>query len=139
MSVNADMQSYLENQLDSTSTHKQLHYYKQIITYFSLPIIIISPYLLIGNVWSVRMRLSLYNIQPLQFTLICSSAFGPATTVTWTRDSEEIEGGTSLLINPLTPTYRHILNATEEGVYTCTVSNNLPSTAAATINMISMF
>ena len=84
------------------------------------------------------MRLSVHTTQPLQFTLTCSSAFGPATTVTWTRDSEEIEGGISVLGNPITPTYRHILHSTEEGVYICTVSNNLPSTASATINMIGM-
>ena len=85
------------------------------------------------------MRISVHDTQPLQFTLTCTSAFGPATTVIWMRDSEVVEGGMSVLTNSLTPTYRHTLTASEEGVYTCTVSNNLPSTATATLNITSMY
>ena len=35
-----------------------------------------------------------------QFTLKCTSTGGPATTVTWTRDSETVSGGMTVLDDP---------------------------------------
>ena len=69
-----------------------------------------------------------------QFTLTCTSTGGPATTVTWTRDSETVLGGRIVLDDPVTAQYTHTLTVTErqEGLYQCTVANNKPSTATAT-------
>ena len=76
-----------------------------------------------------------------QFTLTCISTGGPATTVTWTRDSVPITEGTeTVLDNRVTAQYTHTLTVTEilVGEYTCTVSNNKPSTASATITVQGM-
>ena len=73
-----------------------------------------------------------------QFTLTCISTDGPATTVTWTRDSVTItEGTNTVLDNTVTAQYTHTLTVTERlgGLYTCTVANDKPSTASATINI----
>ena len=69
-----------------------------------------------------------------QFTLTCISTGGPATTVTWTRDSEEASGErVSVLTDPMTAQYTHTLtvNGRLEGQYKCTISNSKPSTATA--------
>ena len=70
-----------------------------------------------------------------QFTLTCISTGGPATTVTWTRDSTftVTEGNETLLVNATTAEYIHTLNVTGrmEGRYTCTVANNKPSNGSA--------
>ena len=67
-----------------------------------------------------------------QFILTCISTGGPATTVTWTRDSKEVQGGVTVLDNAETAQYTHTLTVTGRlpGQYTCTVSNNKPSTNA---------
>ena len=74
-----------------------------------------------------------------QFTLTCISTGGPATTVTWTRDSGEVEGVTETVLNdPVTAQYTHTLTVTDilvVGLYTCTVSNNKPSSDSANINI----
>ena len=73
-----------------------------------------------------------------QFTLTCISTDGPATTVTWTRDSVTITEGTNTeLDNTVTAQYTHTLTVTERlgGLYTCTVTNDKPSSASATINI----
>ena len=73
-----------------------------------------------------------------QFTLTCISTGGPATTVTWTRDSGEIVGDTeTVLDNPVTAQYTHTLTVTERlgGLYTCTVVNNKPSNDSANITI----
>ena len=65
-----------------------------------------------------------------QFTLTCISRGGPATTVTWTRDSVTVTEGTeTVLDDPVTAQYTHTLTVTgrEAGLYTCTVANNKPS------------
>ena len=65
-----------------------------------------------------------------QFTLICISTGGPATTVTWTRDSVTVTEGTeTVLDNHTTSQYTHTLTVTGRlgGLYTCTVANNRPS------------
>ena len=64
-----------------------------------------------------------------QFTLTCISTGGPATTVTWTRDSVTVtEGNTTLLDDHVTSQYTHTLTVTGRrgGLYTCTVANNRP-------------
>ena len=73
-----------------------------------------------------------------QFTLTCISTGGPATTVTWTRDSTTVTEGTeTVLDDPETAQYTHILTVTGRlgGLYTCTVSNNKPSSASASITV----
>ena len=64
-----------------------------------------------------------------QFTLTCTSTGGPATTVTWTRDSETVSGGMTVLDDPGTAQYTHTLTVTRRlgGQYQCNVSNNKPS------------
>ena len=73
-----------------------------------------------------------------QFTLTCISTGGPATTVTWTRDSVTVTTGTeTVLDDPVTAQYTHTLTVTGRlsGLYTCTVANNIPSTASANISI----
>ena len=70
-----------------------------------------------------------------QLTLTCISTGGPATTVTWTRDSTTTftTGNETVLDDPETAQYTHILTVTTGGEYTCTVENNKPSSDSATI------
>ena len=72
-----------------------------------------------------------------QLTLTCISTGGPATNVTWTRDSTTTvtEGTETVLDNPETAQYTHTLNVTTGGVYTCTVENNKPSSDSASITL----
>ena len=74
-----------------------------------------------------------------QMTLTCISTGGPATTVTWTRDSITVTEGTeTVLDDPVTAQYTHTLTVTTGGEYTCTVSNNKPSSDSANIILGSM-
>ena len=69
-----------------------------------------------------------------QFTLTCISTGGPATTVTWTRDSVTVTEGTeTVLDDPVTAQYTHTLTVTGRltGLYTCTVANDKPSSDSA--------
>ena len=76
---------------------------------------------------------------PTTRTLTCISTGGPATTVTWTRDSTTVtEGNETVLNDPVTAQYTHTLNVTVSGEYTCTVANNKPSTASASITLARM-
>ena len=71
---------------------------------------------------------SLENLAKPQFTLFCISAGGPATTVTWTRDSQTAVGErTSEVVNGVTAQYTHTLTVTGRlgGLYTCTVVNEI--------------
>ena len=73
-----------------------------------------------------------------QFTLTCISTGGPATTVTWTRDSTTVTEGTeTVLDDPVTAQYTHTLtvNGRLGQLYTCTVANNKPSNGSATITI----
>ena len=73
-----------------------------------------------------------------QFTLTCISTGGPATTVTWTRDSGDAVGDTETMLNdPVTAQYTHTLTVTGRlgGLYTCTVANNKPSNDSSTITI----
>ena len=73
---------------------------------------------------------------PTTRTLTCISTGGPATTVTWTRDSTTVTEGTETVLNdPITAQYTHTLNVTAAGVYNCTVTNNKPSSASANITV----
>ena len=70
----------------------------------------------------------------LIFTLTCISTGGPATTVTWTRDSDTVTEGTeTVLDDPVTAQYTHTLTVTGRlgGLYTCTVANDKPSQGSA--------
>ena len=69
-----------------------------------------------------------------QFTLTCISTGGPATTVTWTRDSVTVTEGTeTVLDDPVTAQYTHTLTVTGRvgELFTCTVANDKPSDASA--------
>lgn len=69
-----------------------------------------------------------------QFTLTCISTGGPATTVTWTRDSVTVTEGTeTVLDNRVTSQYTHTLTVTGTlgGLYTCIVANNKTSQDSA--------
>ena len=70
-----------------------------------------------------------------QLTLTCISIGGPATTVTWTRDSTTTvtTGAQRVLNDTVTARYTHTLTVTTGGEYTCTVENNKPSSKSATI------
>ena len=73
-----------------------------------------------------------------QFTLTCISTGGPATTVTWTRDSAtDIGDVVTVFDNAETATYTHTLTVTgrTEGFYRCSVSNSKPSSDAAELNV----
>ena len=64
------------------------------------------------------------------FTLTCISTGGPATTVTWTRDSTTVtEGNETVLNDPVNAQYSHTLAVRGRlgGVYKCTVENNKQS------------
>ena len=68
-----------------------------------------------------------------QFNLTCISTGGPATTVTWTRDSVTVTEGTeTVLADPVTAQYNHTLTGNVAGEYSCTITNNKPSNASAT-------
>ena len=72
------------------------------------------------------------TFDPDQFSLTCISTGGPATTVTWTRDSTTVTQGNQTVLNdPVTAQYTHTLTVTTAGEYMCTVANNKPSSASA--------
>ena len=71
---------------------------------------------------------SLDDVASPQFTLTCISTGGPATTVTWTRDSQTaVRDTVTTLINAVSAQYTHTLTVTGRlgGLYTCTVTNNV--------------
>ena len=73
-----------------------------------------------------------------QFTLTCISTGGPATTVTWTRDSDNVtEGAETVLDDPETAQYNHTLTVTGRlgGLYTCNVSNDMPSSESLNLSI----
>ena len=75
-------------------------------------------------------------MEPLHFTLVCYSFGGIPANVTWTKDSTVIGSGVTALREDFTG-YRHTLSVTEQGFYTCTVSNASPESASASINATS--
>ena len=75
---------------------------------------------------------------PNQFTLTCISTGGPATTVTWTRDSVTvIEGTQTVLTNQQNAHYTHTLTITgrQEGMYKCSVANTVSSNISEGLNV----
>ena len=73
-----------------------------------------------------------------QFNLTCLSTGGPATNVTWTRDSDNVTEGTeTVLDDPVTAQYTHTLTVTGRlgGLYTCFVANDKPSEAVSYITV----
>ena len=73
-----------------------------------------------------------------QFTLTYISTGGPATNVTWTRDSDTVTEGTETVLDNLeTAQYNHTLTVTGrlEGLYACTVSNDKPPKTSAQLNV----
>ena len=69
-----------------------------------------------------------------QFTLTCISTGGPATTATWTRNSDNVTEGTQTVLDDrVTAQYTHTLTVTGRlgGLYTCTVANDKPSEDSA--------
>ena len=78
------------------------------------------------------------NGESPQFTLTCTSTGGPATTVTWTRDSETVSGGMTVLDDPVTAQYTHTLSVTGRlgGEYQCNVSNSKPSSDTAELIIV---
>ena len=87
---------------------------------------------LIGGITGVRISYS-------NDVLTCISTGGPATTVTWTKDSNIITEGTeTVLDDPVTAQYTHTLSlqGSSLGSYTCTVANNKPFSASASITRV---
>ena len=73
-----------------------------------------------------------------KFTLTCISTGGPATTVTWTRDSVTVTEGTKTVLDDReTSQYTHTLTVRGrmEGLYMCTVANNRPSNYVASAQL----
>jgi len=77
-------------------------------------------------------------IDPPVFTLTCTSTGGPATTVSWTRDGDNVTANNSYInssrvTNTIAATYVHALGVTgrQVGSYTCFVSNSRTSPAAS--------
>ena len=73
-----------------------------------------------------------------QFILTCISTDGPATTVTWSRDSTTVTKGNETVLNdPVTAQYTHTLTVTGRlpGLYTCILANNKPSNRTATFTV----
>ena len=73
------------------------------------------------------------NGQNPQFTLTCISTGGPATNVTWTRDSITVTEGTETVLNSaVTAQYTHTLAVTgrQPGTYMCSVTNKKPSSTS---------
>ena len=88
----------------------------------------------IGNI-----SISDFHYNVIDAVLTCISIGGPATTVSWTRDSEIIPDNddntqVTVLDNSVTGQYTHTLNISGmavPGIYGCSVSNNKPSLAKA--------
>ena len=102
-----------------------------------MPCFYISGDIIIPGGVKFSLDSDLNEISP-QFTLTCISTGGPATTVTWTRDSVTVTEGTeTVLDNRETSQYTHTLTMTGRlgGDYTCTVANNKPSEDSAQLTV----
>ena len=72
----------------------------------------------------------------LEFILTCNSSGGPATTVTWTRDSQTINDTAAAktdFVDGVTAQYANTLTVTGRlgGLYTCTVTNEVSPGSSA--------
>ena len=73
------------------------------------------------------------NENPPEFTLICYSEGGPATTVMWHRNREPVQEDSNheisqIIVDTSENTVYHNklrVREREEGLYTCNVSNNI--------------
>ncbi|CAI8029060.1 Receptor-type tyrosine-protein phosphatase S [Geodia barretti] len=75
------------------------------------------------------MTFTLHNDK--SFTLTCISTGGPATTVTWTRDSTTVTQGTQTVLNDgVTAQYTHTLTDRTAGLYTCLIANSVSNVSA---------
>ena len=78
-----------------------------------------------------------------QFTLTCISTGGPATTVTWTRDSQAAAGERrSEVVNGVTAQYTNTLTVTGRlgGLYVCNVANEVtPAGASESLTVTSIY
>ena len=101
------------------------------VTFFTRELLFFSGDITIPDGVTLTVNSDLNGASP-QFTLTCISTGGPATTVTWTRDSEMLTGST-VLNDSTTAQYTHTLTVTGRlgGLYTCTVANAKPSMATA--------
>ena len=81
------------------------------------------------------MGVTIHSSDPLLATLTCTTTGGPATKVIWSRDSEEIEGGITVLQSGYSDRYTHTLHNATEGVYNCTVWNNKPSIVTGEVDL----
>ena len=92
-------------------------------------------FIIIGGIANVRIFFT-------NDVVTCISTGGPATTVTWTKDSNIITEGTeTVLDDPVTAQYTHTLvpQGSALGSYTCTVANNKPCSASASITLLGKF
>ena len=108
----------------------QVYFLSHITVYYTFSLL--SPQITSGQITiSTPDPTSDLNGDSPQFTLTCISTGGPATTVTWTRDSTiVIEDYDTVLVNAVTAQYTHTLNVTAAGEYTCTVANSVSSRSA---------
>ena len=77
-----------------------------------------------------------------QFTLTCISTGGPATTVTWTRDSTTVTEGTDNVIDTVIDdrvtghsTHTLLVSGRIEGVYRCLVNNSVSTGNSSQLNV----
>ena len=82
---------------------------------------------------------SIFTLLPNNhFLLTCISTGGPATTVTWTRDSAPAVGLVDTdVVDGVTGTSNNTLLVTGrmEGLYTCTVSNRVSNESSASLTV----
>ena len=113
---------------------------RKCIVNYMIHVLIVSLHI-IGNteIQNITFQLeSDLNGASPQFTLTCISTGGPATTVTWTRDSATAMGNEmTVLDNATTAQYTHTLTVTGRlgGLYQCTVSNTKPSSDSASLTV----
>ena len=76
------------------------------------------------------------------FILTCISTGGPATTVTWTRDSAPVVGLIkTVVVDRVTGISNNTLLVTGrlQGLYTCTVSNRVSNESSASLTVSGEF
>ena len=99
----------------------------------------LKPYLhclSVGEISIKSLSLVVIDYYTVEFALICITTGGPATIVTWTRNSTTLTEGTrTVLENTTIARYVHTVSVTGRlgGNYTCNVSNNKPSSNYSTI------
>ena len=104
--------------------------------YLAAHFVLISGDIVIQGGLTLTVDSDLNGASP-QFSLTCISTGGPATTVTWTRHTVVYLIGSTVLNDAVTAQYTHTLTVTgrKEGLYTCTVFNDKPSTVTVSYNV----